>query len=372
MEAGALAGLTVVVATPEGYEPDPTVTAEAQALAREHGGAVELVRDPREAVRGAHAVYADVWLSMGDPEEEKAARFAALEPYRITRRAGRRARRRRHRPALPAGAPRRGDRRGRHRRPAQRRLRPGREPALDRRRPCWRRWCAASSPAAREPGSGAAAGAAVRHGALGGALQVLAVLVAHERAEGADRHGRSGVELHPGMMRDRDRYASPPSVAPAGRASPAPMLRAVAEDKGTAVVGTDAERSCADVTTGEARYLMALLDLEGAATSRSPRPTSRAASASRARRPTRWCGGCARSASWRAAPCSSRPAGPQRRDRPALAPQRRARPAARRARDGRGARRRGGRVARRERLAAARPPPRHLARAHRRGRRSRG
>jgi DtxR family transcriptional regulator, Mn-dependent transcriptional regulator len=38
----------------------------------------------------------------------------------------------------------------------------------------------------------------------------------------------------------------------------------VAGDKGTAVVGTDAERSCADVTTGEARYLMALLDLEGA------------------------------------------------------------------------------------------------------------
>ena len=84
MEAGALAGLTVVVATPEGYEPDATVTADAQAIAREHGGAVELVRDPREAVRGAHAVYADVWLSMGDPEEEKAARFAALEPYRIS------------------------------------------------------------------------------------------------------------------------------------------------------------------------------------------------------------------------------------------------------------------------------------------------
>jgi Mn-dependent DtxR family transcriptional regulator len=39
------------------------------------------------------------------------------------------------------------------------------------------------------------------------------------------------------------------------------MLRAVAEENTTAVVGTDAERSCADVTTGRARYLMALLDL---------------------------------------------------------------------------------------------------------------
>jgi ornithine carbamoyltransferase len=84
MEAGALAGMTVAVATPEGYEPDATVTAEAQALARQHGGEVLVVRDPREAVAGAHAVYGDVWLSMGDPESETAARFAALEPYRIT------------------------------------------------------------------------------------------------------------------------------------------------------------------------------------------------------------------------------------------------------------------------------------------------
>ena len=41
------------------------------------------------------------------------------------------------------------------------------------------------------------------------------------------------------------------------------MLRTVTADKATAVAGTDAERSCADVTTGEARYLMALLDMEG-------------------------------------------------------------------------------------------------------------
>ena len=49
-------------------------------LAEAHGGAVTVVRDPREAVAGAHAVYTDVWLSMGDPDEER----ARLEDFRST------------------------------------------------------------------------------------------------------------------------------------------------------------------------------------------------------------------------------------------------------------------------------------------------
>jgi ornithine carbamoyltransferase len=66
---GAAAGVDVVVASPEGYELEP-------------GLGATLVRDPAEAVAGAHAVYADVWVSMGD-EETAVARRAALEPYRI-------------------------------------------------------------------------------------------------------------------------------------------------------------------------------------------------------------------------------------------------------------------------------------------------
>jgi ornithine carbamoyltransferase len=66
---GSLAGLDVVVSSPAGYElSDP--------------GAAALIADPREAVRGAHAVYADVWVSMGD-EATADARRAALAPYRI-------------------------------------------------------------------------------------------------------------------------------------------------------------------------------------------------------------------------------------------------------------------------------------------------
>jgi ornithine carbamoyltransferase len=63
---GGLAGVEVVVSSPPGYQLD----------------GVQTVEDPAQAVAGAHAVYADVWVSMGD-EETADARRAALAPYRI-------------------------------------------------------------------------------------------------------------------------------------------------------------------------------------------------------------------------------------------------------------------------------------------------
>jgi ornithine carbamoyltransferase len=66
---GTRAGLEVVVASPEGYELEP-------------GTGATLVRDPREAARGAHALYTDVWVSMGD-EETASTRRAALARYRV-------------------------------------------------------------------------------------------------------------------------------------------------------------------------------------------------------------------------------------------------------------------------------------------------
>ncbi len=66
---GAMAGVEVVVSSPPGYE-------------LEDGAGAELIADPREAVAGADAIYADVWVSMGD-EEEADERRAALAPYRI-------------------------------------------------------------------------------------------------------------------------------------------------------------------------------------------------------------------------------------------------------------------------------------------------
>ncbi|HEU4976251.1 MAG TPA: ornithine carbamoyltransferase [Baekduia sp.] len=66
VEMGRVAGLEVVVSSPEGYALE----------------GVPAVTDPREAVAGAHAVYTDVWVSMGD-EDTADARRAALQPYRI-------------------------------------------------------------------------------------------------------------------------------------------------------------------------------------------------------------------------------------------------------------------------------------------------
>jgi ornithine carbamoyltransferase len=84
MQAGALVGADVVVATPSGYAPDAAIARAAAQTARRNGGAITVTADPVEAVTGAHAVYTDVWLSMGDADAERAARVEALEPYRVT------------------------------------------------------------------------------------------------------------------------------------------------------------------------------------------------------------------------------------------------------------------------------------------------
>ncbi|OCR22648.1 ornithine carbamoyltransferase [Pseudomonas syringae] len=65
------------IACPAGYEPN----AEFLALAGER---VTVVRDPREAVAGAHLVSTDVWTSMGQ-EEETAKRIAQFRPFQVTR-----------------------------------------------------------------------------------------------------------------------------------------------------------------------------------------------------------------------------------------------------------------------------------------------
>ena len=79
IEAGALAGMHVVVACPPGYEPDEHIVEQA----RDTGGTIEILSDPREAVEGAQAVYTDVWVSMGE-DDERAQRLARLRDYQVT------------------------------------------------------------------------------------------------------------------------------------------------------------------------------------------------------------------------------------------------------------------------------------------------
>ncbi|MDQ4081460.1 MAG: ornithine carbamoyltransferase, partial [Actinomycetota bacterium] len=82
MVASAKLGLHFVAATPAGYEPSGDAVETARAAAEETGGSVELTSDAREAARGAHVLYTDVWTSMGQ-EAERERRLRDLAHYRI-------------------------------------------------------------------------------------------------------------------------------------------------------------------------------------------------------------------------------------------------------------------------------------------------
>jgi ornithine carbamoyltransferase len=77
MLTGARLGIHVTVATPRGYEPDAQIVAQAGALGR-----VTITNDPREAVADAHAVYTDVWASMGQ-ESEAAKRAETFAEFQV-------------------------------------------------------------------------------------------------------------------------------------------------------------------------------------------------------------------------------------------------------------------------------------------------
>jgi len=77
MLAGALLGVHVRIGCPVGFEPDAGVLEKAQTLAATRGSRVDVLQEPVATVRGAHALYTDVWASMGQ-EEEKGAREQAF------------------------------------------------------------------------------------------------------------------------------------------------------------------------------------------------------------------------------------------------------------------------------------------------------
>jgi len=82
---GAKLGARVSVVTPPGYAPEPRVVDWAYAAASETGGSIVVTTSIEEGIAGAHAVYTDVWASMGQ-EGEAAERAKIFEPYRVTRR----------------------------------------------------------------------------------------------------------------------------------------------------------------------------------------------------------------------------------------------------------------------------------------------
>lgn len=80
--AGAVAGMHVRVAGPQGYLPDPVIVADAQRIAADNGGSILVTTDPREAVAGSDCVFTDTWVSMGE-ESEYAIRSKPFTPYQV-------------------------------------------------------------------------------------------------------------------------------------------------------------------------------------------------------------------------------------------------------------------------------------------------
>jgi len=84
MIAGTKLGANVVVATPEGFEPDEKVIRWAEGNAAESGGSFELLHDPVQAVKDADVIYTDVWASMGQ-EAEAEERRKIFMPFQVNR-----------------------------------------------------------------------------------------------------------------------------------------------------------------------------------------------------------------------------------------------------------------------------------------------
>ena len=80
--AGALAGMHVRVAGPEGFDPSPAIVADAAAIAATTGGRVRALRDPFEAVDGAEVIATDTWTSMGH-EADGLDRITPFLPYQV-------------------------------------------------------------------------------------------------------------------------------------------------------------------------------------------------------------------------------------------------------------------------------------------------
>ncbi len=76
-------GLHFTACAPRELFPEKDLVRTAEEIARETGGSVRLTEDPDEGARDADAVYTDIWLSMGEPEEKWAERIRLLRPYQV-------------------------------------------------------------------------------------------------------------------------------------------------------------------------------------------------------------------------------------------------------------------------------------------------
>lgn len=73
-----------VACAPSDYFPDSRLIDECRRIAAETGAVLEFEEDITKAVAGAHVIYTDVWVSMGEPDQVWETRIQDLLPYRVT------------------------------------------------------------------------------------------------------------------------------------------------------------------------------------------------------------------------------------------------------------------------------------------------
>jgi ornithine carbamoyltransferase len=76
IEAAAIMGMRLSIACPRGYEPPSEILDAARAVSKQD---ISILRDPKEAVSGADAIYTDVWVSMGQEEEASERRHKFIQ-----------------------------------------------------------------------------------------------------------------------------------------------------------------------------------------------------------------------------------------------------------------------------------------------------
>ena len=77
-------GMHFVACAPKKYWPAQELIDECQTVAKETGATLEFIEDPMVATKDANAIYTDVWVSMGEPDEVWEERINDLLPYRVT------------------------------------------------------------------------------------------------------------------------------------------------------------------------------------------------------------------------------------------------------------------------------------------------
>jgi ornithine carbamoyltransferase len=79
---GTKLGANLSVATPRGYEPTEELLRDIKLIARESGSKIALSNNPFAAIKNAHVIYTDVWISMGQ-EKQRDQRLRDFQPFQV-------------------------------------------------------------------------------------------------------------------------------------------------------------------------------------------------------------------------------------------------------------------------------------------------